>query len=334
MAYVDAKEVLEQLGISRTTLYRLTQEGMPYYKVNEKRKLYDIGVVKDFVERRQDSLSMNLTVGKFYTNREIADLFRCSTQGGMRKSNTKNALVLTSEQSDPDRLYQDYWKDGVLYYTGEGQTGEQKLNRNNRTLAESPANGVNVYLFECFGENTYRYRGVVERCGKPYQEEEKDSVGDVRKVWKFPLKPIDDTDSLDETFFEDHEAALKKRADRMQPDKVRKLAEEMDQVPSERIVTSKQKVRNPVLARFAKMRANGKCELCGQPAPFKDCDGKPYLEEHHLVPVAEDGKDNKNNVCALCPNCHRRMHVVKDPKDIEKIRENMRKDQEALDSRN
>lgn len=57
------------------------------------------------------------------------------------------------------------------------------------------------------------------------------------------------------------------------------------------------------------LRANGYCEGCENPAPFiRPSDGTPYLEVHHIVPLAEDGEDTVENAIALCPNCHREVH--------------------------
>ena len=57
------------------------------------------------------------------------------------------------------------------------------------------------------------------------------------------------------------------------------------------------------------IRAGGKCEGCGKPAPFKRrSDNSPYLEVHHVVQLAHHGEDTPENARALCPNCHRREH--------------------------
>jgi 5-methylcytosine-specific restriction protein A len=78
-------------------------------------------------------------------------------------------------------------------------------------------------------------------------------------------------------------------------------------------------VRNPYVTELAKRRANGICQLCEQPAPFKNKKGEPYLETHHIVWMSRKGLDTPENTVALCPNCHRRMHVVDSKKDIAKL---------------
>lgn len=78
--------------------------------------------------------------------------------------------------------------------------------------------------------------------------------------------------------------------------------------------------RNPHVAEVAKRRADGKCELCGKPAPFTNAQCQPYLESHHIVWLAHGGHDVPENTVALCPNCHRKMHVVNESKDIRKLK--------------
>jgi 5-methylcytosine-specific restriction protein A len=74
-------------------------------------------------------------------------------------------------------------------------------------------------------------------------------------------------------------------------------------------VTSTVFVRNPYVVAAALARANGFCDDCEQPAPFiRQSDGTPYLEVHHVRPLAEDGEDTLENAIALCPNCHRKRH--------------------------
>ncbi len=66
--------------------------------------------------------------------------------------------------------------------------------------------------------------------------------------------------------------------------------------------------RDAGVARWVRARAAGRCELCGRPAPFTSRLEEPYLEIHHVVPLAEGGPDTVDNTAALCPNCHRELH--------------------------
>jgi len=67
--------------------------------------------------------------------------------------------------------------------------------------------------------------------------------------------------------------------------------------------------RNPDVTASVLIRAKGKCEQCGKPAPFiRTADGTPYLEIHHKIMLAEGGEDTLDNAMAVCPNCHRELH--------------------------
>jgi hypothetical protein len=66
--------------------------------------------------------------------------------------------------------------------------------------------------------------------------------------------------------------------------------------------------RSPWVRAWTIQRAACSCELCETSAPFLKDSGTPYLELHHVVPMAEGGGDTPENTAALCPNCHRELH--------------------------
>lgn len=71
-------------------------------------------------------------------------------------------------------------------------------------------------------------------------------------------------------------------------------------------------VRDPAVKAWVLQLANGICEGCRCKAPFLGLDGLPYLEVHHVMPLACHGSDTPSNAVALCPNCHRRCHYAID----------------------
>ena len=85
-------------------------------------------------------------------------------------------------------------------------------------------------------------------------------------------------------------------------------------------VSSVQYERNVFISQYAKRKANGICQLCGKPAPFLDNRGNPYLESHHIVWLSEGGTDTIYNVVALCPNCHKKMHILNLQSDVKKLK--------------
>jgi hypothetical protein len=76
--------------------------------------------------------------------------------------------------------------------------------------------------------------------------------------------------------------------------------------------TSSQYYRSTPVKEYAKARANGRCECCDEPAPFKDTEGEPYLEVHHVDELGEGGADHPDRVAAICPTCHMRIHYGAD----------------------
>lgn len=66
--------------------------------------------------------------------------------------------------------------------------------------------------------------------------------------------------------------------------------------------------RSESIKQYAKARADGKCEYCGDQAPFETPEGEPYLEVHHIDELGEGGEDSPDKVVALCPSCHKEIH--------------------------
>lgn len=67
-------------------------------------------------------------------------------------------------------------------------------------------------------------------------------------------------------------------------------------------------LRDPEVVAWVLENAEGVCESCEKSAPFLRSDGFPYLEVHHVRPLAEGGPDTVDNAIAVCPNCHRQFY--------------------------
>lgn len=256
-------------------------------------------------------------IGEIVTNDNIVKEFQCGNMGGMRFSKKKKTLILVTDHTKG--LYDDIWQGDILHYTGMGKSGDQSLNfMQNKTLTQSRSNGVTVYLFEVIKKGQYTFRGKVELCDVPYQSNQKGENGLDRKVWIFPLRLLDDQAEITYEEFKELQKALDKKAKRLPAEDLKKEAEGRQQNdPSYRIVNkSKVYVRDPIIAQYSKQRAAGVCQLCGMQAPFKDKDGEWYLESHHIDWLSRGGGDTLDNTSALCPNCHRKMHILDLPEDI------------------
>lgn len=67
-------------------------------------------------------------------------------------------------------------------------------------------------------------------------------------------------------------------------------------------------IRDPNVVAWVLLMAKGRCEGCDASAPFVRENAEPYLEVHHIRPLAEGGPDSIDNAIATCPTCHRRFH--------------------------
>lgn len=81
------------------------------------------------------------------------------------------------------------------------------------------------------------------------------------------------------------------------------------------------KERSTLVAEIVKERAAGVCQLCNKPAPFFNKKGEAYLECHHVIWIARGGADEVYNAVALCPNCHRKMHILDEKSDVDYLME-------------
>lgn len=256
-------------------------------------------------------------IGEITTNDFIVKAFQCGNMGGMRLSKKTQALVLITDHTKG--LYDDMWQGDILHYTGMGKSGDQSLEfMQNRTLAHSNENDIDVFLFEVITKGQYIFRGQVELAESPYQSIQKGEDGLTRKVWIFPLRLLDGHASITPDEFKELQNAIQRKAKKIAPQNLKKAAKDRQQrTPTYRIIDqAKVFVRDPIIAQYAKERAAGICQLCNTQAPFKDNDGYWYLESHHIEWLSCGGGDTLENTSALCPNCHRKMHILNLPEDV------------------
>lgn len=256
------------------------------------------------------SLTLGFSIGDTVTNEMIITSFVCGNMGGMRRSKVTNTLVIISDHTKS--LYEDKWFADELHYTGMGKSGDQFLSfMQNKTLAESNTNKINVHLFEVLIPTQYIYKGQVYLCSEPYQETQPGEDGVIRKVWMFPIKLKVPFQPLDCTLFEKYRQTKQKITQNLSDSELKKRAQQGDrQKVSQRKVTSTTYVRDENVVEYSKRQAGGICQLCENPAPFNDNNGVPYLECHHIEWLSKGGADSIDNTVSLCPNCHKKMHVL------------------------
>lgn len=260
-----------------------------------------------------------LQVGDKISFRQMVTIFKCQQQGGMLRSKQNNALIIISNYTKG--IYRDVWrKDGVLLYTGMGQDGDQILEGNqNKTLYESRTNGVIVYLFEVYVKNEYLYRGIVELMENPYQDIQIDRNGNERKVWIFPVKPIEDSSSIE---WDEDEKLIDKIAG-LTDEELNSIEYVYTPEPEEKgapIIRNNIQIypRNKKRAMNALSSAGFVCEIDElHPTFIRKNSSKNYVEPHHLVPMKyskhfEHSLDVEANIVSLCSNCHNQLHYGRD----------------------
>ncbi len=254
----------------------------------------------------------DLRQGDVLDNKELTEIFGCSGQGGMRRSHKTNTLVIVSNHITS--IYDDRWVGDVLFYTGMGSTGDQSFyNAQNKTLYRSGTNGVEVHLFEVFVTQQYTYQGVVTLIpdNPPHMEQQTDIEGNTRSVCIFPLELTNGAKRvLKKEDIETINKAKNKITRKLSLEQLRDLATKTNSKPETYTGSVTQYQRSPYVVEYTKRRAQGCCELCGCKAPFLDKLGNPYLETHNIDWLSEGGEDTIENTAALCPNCHKKMHVL------------------------
>ena len=119
-----------------------------------------------------------------------------------------------------------------------------------------------------------------------------------------PIKVVSENNFYDK--WEKEEKEAKKLSTSELKEKIRN---NNHSIPKRINITASKFNRNPYVAEYAKRVASGICQDCNQPAPFVSrLTNEPFLETHHIIPLAQGGTDTIENTIAICPNCHRKRH--------------------------
>lgn len=171
-------------------------------------------------------------------------------------------------------------------------------------IRDHAANGKDLHLFENAGGGLVKYMGQMVYAGFQIVPDQPDRDGKLRKVIQFHL--------LELSAVQDEPAQVspgqsvnesEERYSSVSPFDTRE-----DQESSSRNAKRQAFVRSGATRAAVLLRAGGRCEGCGNPAPFQAVDGAPYLETHDVRRKTDGGPGDPRWVIALCPNCHRRAH--------------------------
>ncbi len=250
---------------------------------------------------------MEYEINKVYNRRlHIHGKYGGQQQGGICTPADAPFIFLFTGESGEQYGYNDGPdEDGVFLYTGEGQIGPMEFIRGNKAIRDHEANGKDLLLFQALGKNKgYRFLGNYA-CANYEFREAPDREGTIRKVIVFHLVNADLED------LEQDELALQNNNSRLTVEQLRTRAYDASNahqgVAGKPAKTTYRK-RSQAVKDYVLARANGICECCRLPAPFKRKDGSDYLEPHHIRRVSDGGPDHPRWVAGICPNCHRQIH--------------------------
>lgn len=128
--------------------------------------------------------------GHTYGNAGISVALGTKHQGGIRYSGNfpdvrEVAVILTTTR---DAIYRDEVNARVVNYVGEGQSGNQRLERGNRVLTWCYFEGKPVHAFKRLEKNRFEYLGRY-RVGGVSARAEPDRTRRSRGVFVFRLEP-------------------------------------------------------------------------------------------------------------------------------------------------
>jgi 5-methylcytosine-specific restriction protein A len=249
------------------------------------------------------SAAIEPTFLKGHEYSRVADLrpFGGQQQGGIVTPKAVPAIFLITAKSGKQYGYEDGWQaDGTFLYFGEGQKGDMKFVRGNRAVRDHAIDGKGLHIFEAQSDRKLKYVGRF-LCDGYEIVRGPDLDGNERDAIAFRLAESDPGPEA----LAGAESAL-----------AGKSIEELRAIAKSAGAKSGKKtgapvtvyVRSEAVRRYVRERAEGTCEGCGNPAPFNDKKGQPYLEPHHTQRLADGGPDDPDTVIAICPNCHRRVH--------------------------
>ncbi|WP_459808533.1 HNH endonuclease [Halopiger thermotolerans] len=246
-----------------------------------------------------------LEEGETYHRVELHEKYGGARYRGIAPCSDYPYVFLFTGDEGKEHGYEDEFRGDTFVYTGEGREGDMEMTQGNKAIRDHHDDGRELHLFESNDEAwSVTYLGQFEYVDC-FTEELPDTNDNPRDAIRFKLEPVenevtieaDDLDDLDlETLYE-----RAKGNSAPGPEEGKTTT-----------TTRKTYSRSKSVKEYALRTADGVCQGCEETAPFIGRDGNPFLEVHHLYRRSDGGPDHPDNVIALCPNCHRRVHYGED----------------------
>lgn len=181
--------------------------------------------------------------------------------------------------------------------------------KGNKAIRDHAINGKEILLFKALGKSKpVEFVGAFSTASWDVLRSP-DQAGTMRDIIQFHLVPNDAgmTNSLDAS------SAVPQHRD-----KTKRTLKDLRAKAYAAVLPKQQKKwrsatkivqeRSATIREYILARANGVCELSGDPAPFNRKNGEPYLEVHHVLRLSDDGLDDPRNCAAITPTLHREIH--------------------------
>lgn len=258
----------------------------------------------DPVEADELTDDLDFEVGQRYDRWELHDEYGGQRYYGIATPADYSAVFLFTGDSGEEYGYEDkFLSNGRYLYTGEGQEGDMTWDGGNAAIRDHQRNGEELHVFEDADDPwVVTYVGQFEYVDHRI-DELPDESGDLRDAFRFELRPVGGEEIKTEN------------PDQLDLDELYQRAKESSPTESTTSTASPSRqtyTRSEIVKRYALREADGVCQGCSEEAPFTGEDGEPFLEVHHLYRRSDGGADDPDNVVALCPNCHRRVHYGED----------------------
>jgi 5-methylcytosine-specific restriction protein A len=237
-------------------------------------------------------------------------------QGGISTPKDHPLIFLFTGESGEQYGYHDGWEsDRAFRYFGEGQVGDMRFVAGNKAIRDHAETGKDLHLFEILPQRKgVRYVGQMVCADYNFVPDVPDVEGQARRAIAFRLVPLETSiTNPDETKATEEEV---RELSAMWTAPMEQLRARAEEVPAEGAPATQARRtmyrRSAAVRIYVLRRADGRCEGCGDPAPFLTGNGRPYLEPHHTRRLSDGGPDTPAHVIALCPTCHRRAHYAAD----------------------
>ncbi|MEM3788702.1 MAG: YDG/SRA domain-containing protein [Candidatus Bathyarchaeia archaeon] len=136
--------------------------------------------------------------GDVLSNREISRIFGVCAQRGIRYSGSlqegiKHIVLVTVLHKTPEESLRNPYNDrlvgDILFYTGEGRVGNQKMEKGNLALKRQMTKGHPIFVFEKKAPGKYMFLGQYSVLSV-HVEFQPDIKGQKRKAFLYKLKRV------------------------------------------------------------------------------------------------------------------------------------------------